>query len=294
MGRRRLFVLGIIVFTGASLACGLAPSSEFLIIARALQGLGAAMVSPAALSIVTTTFREGPERTKALSVWAAIAVGGAAIGLLLGGILTEYLSWEWVFFVNVPVGILAILLSLRFIPESRASDTDGVDVLGAISVTAGITLLVYAIVKTQDYGWLSVETIGMAIGAALLLTAFVFIELRSKAPLVRLSIFKTRSLTGANLAMLAVTGGMFAVFYFASLYVQQTLGFTPVQAGLAFLPLTAGHHPVLVRRAAADRTDRRAAGGAHRHVRGGHRPAAALPHPGRRQLRLQRPARASW
>lgn len=240
VGRRRLFVIGIVVFTAASLICGLAESSTILIAARALQGLGAAMVSPAALSIVTTTFREGPERTKALSVWAAIAVGGAAIGLLLGGILTEYLSWEWVFFVNVPVGIAAILLSLRFIPESRQADTKGVDVLGAISVTAGLTLLVYAIVKTQDYGWLSVETIGMAIGAAILLVAFVFIELRSKAPLVRLGIFRQRALTGANLAMLAVTGGMFAVFYFASLYVQQTLGFTPVQAGLAFLPLTAG------------------------------------------------------
>lgn len=240
VGRRRLFVIGIVVFTAASLVCGLAESSTVLIAARALQGLGAAMVSPAALSIVTTTFREGPERTKALSVWAAIAVGGAAIGLLLGGILTEYLSWEWVFFVNVPVGIAAILLSLRFIPESRQADTKGVDVLGAISVTAGLTLLVYAIVKTQDYGWLSVETIGMAIGAAILLVAFVFIELRSKAPLVRLGIFRQRALTGANLAMLAVTGGMFAIFYFASLYVQQTLGFTPVQAGLAFLPLTAG------------------------------------------------------
>ncbi len=240
VGRRRLFVIGIVVFTVASLICGLAESSSVLIAARALQGLGAAMVSPAALSIVTTTFREGPERTKALSVWAAIAVGGAAIGLLLGGVLTEYLSWEWVFFVNVPVGIVAILLSLRFIPESRQADTNGIDVLGAISVTAGLTLLVYAIVKTQDYGWLSAETIGMAIASAALLTAFVFIELRSKAPLVRLSIFRQRALTGANLAMLAVTGGMFAVFYFASLYVQQTLGFTPVQAGLAFIPLTAG------------------------------------------------------
>ncbi len=149
------------------------------------------------------------------------------------------------------------------------------DVLGAISVTAGLTLLVYTIVKTQDYGWLSVETISMAIGAAILLVAFVLIELRSKAPLVRLGIFRQRALTGANLAMLAVTGGMFAVFYFASLYVQQTLGFTPVQAGLAFLPLTAGHHPVLVRRPAADRAHRRQAGGAHRHGRGGHRPAAA-------------------
>ena len=240
VGRRRLFVLGVIVFTAASLVCGLSQSSEMLIAARALQGLGAAMVSPAALSIVTTTFREGPERAKALSVWAAIAVGGAAIGLLMGGVLTEYLSWEWVFFVNVPVGVIAILLSLRFIPESRQADTNGVDVLGAITVTAGLTLLVYAIVKTQDYGWASAETIGMAIGAAALLTAFVLIELRSKAPLVRLGIFRQRSLTGANLAMLAVTGGMFAIFYFASLYVQQTLGFTPVQAGLAFLPLTAG------------------------------------------------------
>lgn len=240
VGRRRLFVLGVVVFTAASLVCGLSQSSEMLIAARALQGLGAAMVSPAALSIVTTTFREGPERAKALSVWAAIAVGGGAVGLLLGGILTEYLSWEWVFFVNVPVGVLAVLLSLRFIPESRQADTKGVDVLGAISVTAGLTLLVYAIVKTQDYGWASVETIGMAIGAAALLTAFVFIELRSKAPLVRLGIFRQRALTGANLAMLAVAGGMFAIFYFASLYVQQTLLFTPVQAGLAFLPLTAG------------------------------------------------------
>jgi EmrB/QacA subfamily drug resistance transporter len=240
VGRRRLFVIGIVVFTIASLICGLSESSTVLIAARALQGLGAAMVSPAALSIVTTTFREGPERTKALSVWAAIAVGGAAIGLLLGGVLTEYLSWEWVFFVNVPVGIVAILLSLRFIPESRQAETKGIDVLGAVSVTAGLTLLVYTIVKTQDYGWLSVETIGMAIGAAALLTAFVIIELRSKAPLVRLGIFRQRALTGANLAMLAVTGGMFAVFYFASLYVQQTLDFTPVQAGLAFLPLTAG------------------------------------------------------
>jgi EmrB/QacA subfamily drug resistance transporter len=239
IGRKRLFLAGVVVFTGASLLNGFATSSEFLIAARALQGLGGAMVSPAALSIVTTTFRDGPERTKALSVWAAIAVGGAAVGLLLGGILTEYLSWEWIFFVNVPVGIAAIVLSMRFIPESKVATT-GVDVLGAITVTAGLTLLVYTIVKTQDYGWLSVETLGMAAVSVALLAAFVAIELRSKAPLVRLGIFRTRSLTSANAAMLAVAGGMFAVFYFASLYVQQILGFTPVQAGLAFLPLTAG------------------------------------------------------
>ena len=239
IGRKRLFIAGVIVFTVASLLNGFATSSEFLIITRALQGLGGAMVSPAALSIVTTTFRDGPERTKALSVWAAIAVGGAAVGLLVGGILTEYLSWEWIFFVNVPIGIAAVLLSLRFIPESRVA-THGVDVLGAISVTAGLTLLVYAIVRTQEYGWLAVETLGMTGAALALLAAFVLIELRSKAPLVRLGIFRTRSLTSANAAMLAVAGGMFAVFYFASLYVQDILGFSPVQAGLAFLPLTAG------------------------------------------------------
>jgi EmrB/QacA subfamily drug resistance transporter len=240
VGRRRMFVLGVIVFTGASLLSGLATSSEWLIVARALQGLGGAMVSPAALSIVTTTFKEGAERTKALSVWAAIAVGGAAIGLLLGGVLTEYLSWEWVFYVNVPVGIAAVLLSLRYVPESKALGTRGIDVAGAVTVTAGLTLLVYAIVKTQDYGWTSIETVGLAGAALALLTGFVAIERRSKAPLVRLGIFRIRSLTSANAAMLAVAGGMFAVFYFASIYVQEILGFSPVQAGLAFLPLTAG------------------------------------------------------
>jgi EmrB/QacA subfamily drug resistance transporter len=239
VGRKRLFIIGVIVFTVASLLNGLATSSEALIAFRALQGLGAAMVSPAALSIITTTFKDGPERTKALSAWAAIAVGGAAVGLLLGGILTEYLSWEWAFYVNVPVGIAAVLLSLRYVPESRVA-TQGVDVLGAVSVTAGLTLLVYAIVRTQDYGWLSVETLGLAAAAAALLAVFVVTELRSKAPLVRLGIFRKRSLTSANVAMLAVAGGMFAVFYFASLYVQGILGFTPVEAGLAFLPLTAG------------------------------------------------------
>lgn len=240
IGRRRLFVAGVVVFTAASLLNGLATSSEWLVAGRALQGLGAAMVSPAALSIVTTTFREGAERAKALAVWAAIAVGGGAVGLLLGGILTEYLSWEWVFFVNLPIGVAAVLLSMRFVPESKAPGTRGVDVAGAVSVTAGLTLLVYAIVKTQDYGWLAAETIGLGAAAVALLAAFVVIELRSSAPLVRLGIFRSRSLTGANLAMLAVAGGMFAVFYFASIYLQQTLGFTPVQTGLAFLPLTAG------------------------------------------------------
>jgi predicted MFS family arabinose efflux permease len=161
------------------------------------------------------------------------------VGLLLGGVLTEYLSWEWIFFVNVPVGVAAVLLSMRFVPESKA-DTAGVDVAGAVSVTAGLTLLVFAIVKAQEYGWVSARTLGTAAVAVLLLVGFVLIERRSRAPLVRLGIFRVRSITGGNLSMLVVAGGMFAVFYFASIYVQQILGFSPVQAGLAFLPLTAG------------------------------------------------------
>ena len=289
VGRKRLFIAGVIVFTVASALAGLATSSEFLIVARALQGLGGAMVSPAALSIVTTTFKDGPERTRALSVWAAIAVGGAAVGLLLGGILTEYLSWEWAFFVNVPVGAAALLLSLRFIPESRVA-TAGVDVLGALSVTAGLTLLVYAIVRTQEYGWLAVETLGLAAVSAALLAAFVVTELRSKAPLVRLGIFRKRSLTSANVAMLAVAGGMFAVFYFASLYVQGILGFTPVQAGLAFLPLTAGIILFSAMAQGAIASDRRPLGGDGRDGDGRGRAGAAVAGARGRQLRRRRPA----
>jgi MFS family permease len=172
-------VAGVVVFTIASLLNGLATSSEWLIATRALQGLGAAMVSPAALSIITTTFKEGADRAKALAVWAAIAVGGAAVGLLLGGILTEYLSWEWAFYVNIPIGIASVLLSLRFVPESRVPTVGGVDVAGAVSVTAGLTLLVFTIVRTQENGWLSAQTIGLALASVALLTAFVFIERRS-------------------------------------------------------------------------------------------------------------------
>src|SRR5258707_91802 len=153
-GRRRLFLAGVAVFSGASLINGLASSSEMLIIGRGLQGLGGAMVSPAALSIITTTFAEGPDRTKALGVWSAIAAGGAAIGLLMGGILTDALSWQWCFFVNVPIGIAALVLALRYVPESHAENRpDTVDIAGAASVTAGLVTLVYAIVKAQQVGW---------------------------------------------------------------------------------------------------------------------------------------------
>ena len=241
IGRKRLFLAGLVVFTLASLLNGLATSSEFLILARGLQGLGAALVSPAALSIVTTTFAEGRERTKAMGVWSAIAAGGAAFGLLLGGILTDLLSWEWIFFVNVPIGIAAFLLSLRYVPESVAPERpDTVDLPGAISVTAGLMVLVFALVKAQDYGWGSARTLGLGAVAVALLAAFVFIESRSKAPLIRLGIFRSRNISGANTVMLFVIGGMYAFFFLVSLYVQQVLGYSPLEAGLAFLPFTLG------------------------------------------------------
>src|SRR4051794_26777603 len=187
VGRRRLFVGGTLLFTVASLVNGLSTSSEMLIVARGVQGLGAALVSPAALSIITTTFPEGAERQKALGVWSAIAAGGGAVGLLLGGILTDQLSWEWIFFVNVPVGLVAAALSWRYIPESRMLGRSGFDFAGAVSVTAGLIVLVYAIVKAQEFGWGSARTLGLAAIALVLLAIFVAIERRSRAPLVRLN-----------------------------------------------------------------------------------------------------------
>jgi EmrB/QacA subfamily drug resistance transporter len=241
IGRRRLFIVGIVLFSAASLMNGLASSAGILVAGRALQGLGGALVSPAALSVLTTTFAEGRERTTALGVWSAVAVGGGAVGLLLGGVLTSLFSWQWVFFVNVPVGIIAIVLALRFVPESRVENArGGVDVAGAVSVTAGLVVLVYALVNAQTAGWLSVETLGLGVLAVALLSAFVMLESRLRHPLIRLGIFRMRSITGANAAMLLVAGGMFAMFYFASIYVQEVLGYSALRAGLAFLPVTAG------------------------------------------------------
>src|SRR3954452_7577646 len=193
-GRRRLFIAGVAVFSGASLLNGLASSSEMLIIGRGLQGLGGAMVTPAALSIITTTFPEGPERTKALGVWSAIAAGGGAVGLLLGGVLTEAVGWEWIFFVNVPIGAAAALPSARLITESKAERAGAFDLAGAIFVTAGLMVLVYAIVKAESFGWGSGRTLGLAAVGLGLLAIFVLIESRIDGPLVLLSIFKVRSL----------------------------------------------------------------------------------------------------
>jgi EmrB/QacA subfamily drug resistance transporter len=241
LGRKRLFVAGVALFSLASLLNGLAQSSGMLIVGRGLQGLGGALVSPAALSIITTTFTEQGERTKALGVWSAIAAGGGAVGLLLGGALTDLVSWQWIFIVNVPVGIITLALALRIVPESRAELRHrAFDAAGAVAVTAGLVLLVFTIVKAQSYGWGSARTIALGAVALALLAAFVGIERRSIAPLMRLSIFRVRALAVADGVLLLVASGMFGMFFFASLYVQEILGYSPLRAGLAFLPVTAG------------------------------------------------------
>ena len=241
-GRQRIFIAGLVVFSVASLVNGLAQSPTMLIVGRAVQGFGGALISPAALSIITTTFEEGTRRNKALSVWSAIAASGAAFGLLLGGILTQTLSWRWVFFINVPIALVTIALSLRMVPNTRVRGDRGVDVLGAVLVTGGLMSIVYALAKaaTPTEGWTS-PTVFLFGGVGLaLLVAFVMTEMRYRAPLVRLSIFRIRSLSTANGAMLLVSGGMFAMFYFSGLYVQIVRGYSPIQAGLAFLPVCVG------------------------------------------------------
>ena len=241
LGRKRLFLVGLVIFTAASFLDGIASTSGMLIGFRALQGLGAALISPAALSIISTTFAEGKERARALGVWAAIAIGGSAVGLVLGGALTQSFSWRWIFFVNVPVGILTFLAAMRLVPESKDEHVhQGYDVAGAVSVTGGLMALVYGLVRSASHGWGSPVTIGSFLVAVALLAAFVLIELRAAEPLVRLSIFRVRSLLTANLAMFLAFSGMFAMFFFNTLYIQQVLGFGPLKAGVAFLPFTAG------------------------------------------------------
>ena len=208
---------------------------------RALQGLGGALLSPAALAVITTSFEEGAARTKALSIWAAIASGGSAAGLLLGGVLVETLSWEWIFFVNVPIGVGIILAALRIVPDSRVEVARRhFDVAGAISVTSGLVVLVFAIVRAQAWGWGSARTLGLGAAALALLAAFIAIERRSPAPLVRLGLFRMRSLATANGVFLIVIGGLFGMFFFATLYLQNILGYSPLQTGFAFLPVTVG------------------------------------------------------
>jgi EmrB/QacA subfamily drug resistance transporter len=237
LGRRRVFMTGLIIFALASLAGGLATNSGQLIAARAVQGLGAAILSPAALSIVTTTFRDGAERNKALGIWGAIAGSGGAAGVLLGGVLTDGLGWEWVLWVNVPIGIIAAAVAPTLLAESRATGARHFDVTGAVTVTAGLSLLVYALVDANDAGWASTRSIALFAISAALLVAFVVTELRTKSPLVPFRIFRLRTLTGANVVGVLVGASLFSMFFFISLYMQQVLGYSAIKAGLSYLPL---------------------------------------------------------
>jgi len=238
LGRRRLFMFGLVLFSVASLLGGLATSEGQLIAARALQGLGAALLAPSALAMVTTTFAEGAERNKALGVWGAVSGSGGAAGVLLGGVLTEYLGWEWVLWVNVPIGVIAALLAPRLLQESRReAETRTFDALGAITVTAGLSLLVYALVDTINAGWGSSQTIGLLALSAALFAVFVITELRSRAPLMPFRIFRLRTLTGANVVGLLIGAALFAMFFFLSRYMQQVLGYDALKAGLSYLPL---------------------------------------------------------
>jgi EmrB/QacA subfamily drug resistance transporter len=241
IGRRRMFIIGLIVFAAASLAGGLAQSDVWLVVARAVQGLGAALVSPAALSIVTTLFKEGPERNKALGVWGAVAGSGGAAGVLLGGMLTEWAGWEWVLFVNVPIGLAAAAIAPRLLPESRNEGHRHFDIAGAITVTLGLSLFVYALVDANSAGWLSAQTLGLVAISIALIAAFVFIELRTRAPLVPFpGIFRVRSIVGVNVTGLLVAMSLFSMFFFISLYMQRVLGFDPLETGVAYLPLAGG------------------------------------------------------
>ena len=239
LGRRRIFMVGLVIVAVASLFAGFAPNEGVLIAGRAGQGLGAAIIAPSALSIVTTIFRDGSERNKALGAWGAVAGSGGAAGVLLGGVLTDGLGWEWVLWVNVPVALVVLALTPGLIPESRSeSQTRTFDLAGAVTVTAGLSLLVYAIVDAESAGWGSTKTIGLLAVAVALLGVFTLIELRSEAPLVPFSIFRKRTLTGANAVGLMVGGSLFAMFFFITLYMQQVLGYSPIKAGLSYLPLS--------------------------------------------------------
>jgi EmrB/QacA subfamily drug resistance transporter len=242
LGRRSVLMAGLVLFAGASLVCGLSQSSIVLEVARGVQGLGGAIISPAALSILLVTFPEGAARNRALAVWGAVAGGGAAVGVILGGLLTQGPGWRWIFFVNVPIGLLAVFAAPRILPESHGEDRSrSYDIPGAVTVTVALVLLVDAMVGTTTYGWGAARTIGELIGAALLLGIFIAIEGRFAAhPLVPLRIFRSRTLSGANVVALLLGLALFAVFYFLSLYMQQVLAFSPLRTGFAYVPITIG------------------------------------------------------
>ena len=237
LGHRRMFLIGIALFTIASIACGLAGSQGVLVAARAVQGLGGAVVSAVSLSLMMNLFTETAERAKAMGVFGFVAAGGGSIGVLLGGILTDVLDWHWIFLVNVPIGIAVYAFSLRLLPATRGqASSQRLDVAGAITVTASLMLAVYAIVNGNDEGWTSTQTLGLLAAAAVLMAVFLVIESHVRAPLVPLGIFKLRNVATANIVGVLWAAAMFAWFFLSALYLQLVLGYSPLQVGLAFLP----------------------------------------------------------
>ena len=238
LGRRLIFMVGLVVFTGASLACGLATTGGFLIAARVVQGVGGALMNPATLSIITATFPPR-QRGTAIGIWAGVSAMALAIGPLVGGLLTEHINWNWIFFINVPVGIAGLLATPLLVDESRdTSLNQRPDVPGLVTSGVGLFALTYAFIEANKYGWGSTRILGAFAIAAVSLAVFVFLELRQRAPMLDLSLFRNRTFSGANTAMLFVGLAMFGTFFYVSLYMQQVLGYSPVQAGASFLPLT--------------------------------------------------------
>jgi EmrB/QacA subfamily drug resistance transporter len=237
-GRRLLFLAGLAVFTGSSLACALAPTAEFLIAARAVQGIGSAFMNPATLGIITATFPPR-QRGTAIGIWAGVSAMALAIGPLVGGLLTDHISWHWIFYINVPVGIVGLLVAPIFIDESRDTSLEQrLDVPGLVSSGAGLFALTYALIDANTYGWTSARILALFAIAALALTAFVVLELRQRAPMLDLSLFRNGTFAGANVSMLLVSLAMFGIFFFNSLFIQRVLGFSAVEAGATFLPMT--------------------------------------------------------
>ena len=237
-GRKRIFIVGIAIFTLSSLACGLAPSAGFLIGARAVQGVGAALMNPASLSIITATFPPR-ERGQAIGIWAGVSAMALAIGPLVGGLIVDNINWNWIFFINVPVGIAGVVVSQLVIKESRdTSHEQSVDIPGLVTSSAGLFALTYALIEGNSHGWSSPEILGLFAAAAVLLVTFVLVEHFQRLPMLDLSLFKIGSFTGANIVAMLVSLGMFGVFFYVSLYIQNILGFTPTEAGAAFLPMT--------------------------------------------------------
>jgi EmrB/QacA subfamily drug resistance transporter len=237
-GQRKLFLIGIGIFTGASLGCGLSTSQELLVTMRAVQGLGGALVSAVAFSLVITLFTETAERAKAMGIFGFVLSGGGVAGVLAGGILTDLFSWHWIFLVNIPVGALVFALSLRLLPATRGTATGRLDVAGAVTITAALMLAVYAIVNGNETGWLTAQTLGLLGAAVVLVLVFLAIEARIAAPLVPLAIFRNVNLSAANVAGALLAAGLFAYFFFSALYMQQVLDYSPLEVGLAYLPGT--------------------------------------------------------